>query len=532
MTISMDNYTNVLTCDNIVNKVILKEIKMAIQDLNIEGLRSFEKETIIMFAMPNGNDVGSGLNVFVGGNNSGKSTIIEALHLLSYRGEIMTLPNNLLNDKNHGHLKIEVNYKNNEDKLVNLKFETSEDTGTMPKINGKFIGNDYEHERMKNVMILSSKRSIASTFSNLRSEERNEYESNVFNLDYRNQYFANSSFGGRLIKIINDRATFNSILKRVIDPIPNWSLGADEFNKATLTFRFGNHIHNSTGSGDGYINLFNIVDALYDSKNGDTIVIDEPEVSLHPELLRRLFSLLVEYSKDRQIIIATHSPYFVDWKLFSENSKVMRVSKENYCSHIYELSDDGKGALRKFLNDQGNIHTISLDTNEVFFLGDNIIVTEGQEDVIGYKKMFADRGFYPNASFFGWGAGGALKIEQVLKILADLGYRKVFAIYDGDMKDVAEKVEKKFPNYKIYTIRANDIRNKDVNSSVEKIRELISKSDSISEESKKHFLEIIDDNFKIKEGIFKDKGFCNINEKYKSDIDNLINEIKKYFEIK
>ena len=100
------------------------------------------------------------------------------------------------------------------------------------------------------------------------------------------------------------------------------------------------------------------------------------------------------------------------------------------------------------------------------------------------------------------------------------------------MKDVAEKVEKKYPNYKIYTIRANDIRNKDVNSSVEKIRELISKSDSISEESKKHFLEIIDDNFKIKEGIFKDKGFCNINEKYKSDIDNLINEIKKYFEIK
>lgn len=204
MTISMDNYTNVLTCDNIVNKVILKEIKMAIRELKIKGLRSFEKEVTINFAMPNGSDVGSGLNVLVGGNNSGKSTIIEALHLLSYRGEIMTLPNNMLNDKNHGQLKIEVNYKNNEDKLVNLKFETSEETGTMPKINGKFIGNDYEHERMKNVMILSSKRSISSTFSNLHSEERNEYESNVFDLDYRTQYFANSSFGGRLIKIIND----------------------------------------------------------------------------------------------------------------------------------------------------------------------------------------------------------------------------------------------------------------------------------------------------------------------------------------
>ena len=51
------------------------------------------------------------------------------------------------------------------------------------------------------------------------------------------------------------------------------------------------------------------------------ILIDEPEISLHPDLQRKLFSLLVEYSKDKQIIVSTHSPYFVDWKLFSEKQK-------------------------------------------------------------------------------------------------------------------------------------------------------------------------------------------------------------------
>ena len=87
-----------------------------------------------------------------------------------------------------------------------------------------------------------------------------------------------------------------------------------------LEFSFSEIKHSSNGAGDGYINIFNIVDALYDSTEDNIIIIDEPEISLHPDLQRRLFKLLVEYSKDKQIIVSTHSPYFVDWGVFSEKS--------------------------------------------------------------------------------------------------------------------------------------------------------------------------------------------------------------------
>lgn len=49
-----------------------------IQRLTVSGLRGFSEEQSIEFAVPNGNP-GSGLTVLVGSNNSGKTTVLEAL---------------------------------------------------------------------------------------------------------------------------------------------------------------------------------------------------------------------------------------------------------------------------------------------------------------------------------------------------------------------------------------------------------------------------------------------------------------------
>lgn len=112
--------------------------------------------------------------------------------------------------------------------------------------------------------------------------------------------------------------------------MPNWTIESINSNNLYLEFSFDGVKHSSNGAGDGYINIFNIVDALYDSSENNVILIDEPEISLHPDLQRKLFSLLVEYSKDNQIIVSTHSPYFVDWKLFSEKAKIIRLRKGFY----------------------------------------------------------------------------------------------------------------------------------------------------------------------------------------------------------
>ncbi len=53
-----------------------------IKTLSIHGFRSYSKETLIDFSHPNG-EPGGGLTVFVGANNSGKTTAIEALQFFN-----------------------------------------------------------------------------------------------------------------------------------------------------------------------------------------------------------------------------------------------------------------------------------------------------------------------------------------------------------------------------------------------------------------------------------------------------------------
>ena len=52
--------------------------------IEIEGLRGFEKAERLKFAIPNGTDAGSGLTMVVGENNSGKSTVIEAIRSFAH----------------------------------------------------------------------------------------------------------------------------------------------------------------------------------------------------------------------------------------------------------------------------------------------------------------------------------------------------------------------------------------------------------------------------------------------------------------
>ena len=222
--------------------------------------------------------------------------------------------------------------------------------------------------------------------------------------------------------IYKNRKSFDNCLKKVISPIPKWTIEASNSNNLYLEFSFDKIKHSSNGAGDGYINIFNIVDSLYDSTENNVILIDEPEISLHPDLQRKLFNLLVEYSKDKQIIVSTHSPYFVDWSLFSEKTKIIRLKKDIDSIKLFELSENTKKDISKILNDYQKPHILSLNANEIFFLNDNVILTEGQDDVLCYRELFKKVNYSSTASFFGWGAGGATKMRYILNILKDLGY--------------------------------------------------------------------------------------------------------------
>ncbi len=496
---------------------------MSIKRLKIKGLRGFLEETNIDFAIPDGKTYGSGLTVLVGPNNSGKSTVIEAINILSSNSNVIPLSSR--NSKLVGKIEIEAT-----DTLENKYSVKSLEDG------GAFIERRYngilkeENSGIFNelkVFVLSNKRNIVSSFSNNYYQDRDNYRGNVSD-DYRDENNHNNNFGGRLLTISKNRKAFDDVLKKVLSPLPEWKIEATDNSNVYLDFSFNGVHHSSKGAGDGFINIFNIVDSLYDSEENNIILIDEPEVSLHPDLLRKLLSLLAEYSKDKQIILSTHSPYLVDWKLFSESAKILRLKKKEDSIKVYGLNEARKEEIKNILEDKNNIHTLSLDANEIFFMNDNVILTEGQDDVICYREIFKKYNYTPNASLFGWGVGGSGKTKFIINILKDLGYEKVFTIFDNNKIDEMKKLEKIYPNYKFYAIKADDVRNKEKPNSAIKLLEDIEKLE-IEEDTKIKIKELIDKRFKEILGLVKNKETFEINKEYEEDILNLIESLKSYF---
>lgn len=99
------------------------------------------------------------------------------------------------------------------------------------------------------------------------------------------------------------------------------------------------------------------------------IVIDEPELSLHPSAQKKLKTVLAEASKNQQIVIAAHSPYLIDWEYIKNVATLHRVVKNNDAiSRIHKLQDY---ATYKSLLHGGNWkkpYIIDIVSKEIFFL--------------------------------------------------------------------------------------------------------------------------------------------------------------------
>ncbi len=495
---------------------------MSIKKITISGLRGYSEETTINFAVPDKQNYGSGLNILVGPNNSGKSTLIEAVHMLSVNRDIV--PQTVRNELTDGKIFIEAV---DEGKNV-IALNTTDNGGAYVerKWNGYKINNG---ENKLNTFVLNNKRNFSSTFSNNYQQSRDSYNGNTGNDEYRKDNYFNQNFGGRLLEIFNNkRSVFDECLGKVLYPVPEWTIDSINGGEMFLEFSFNGIKHSSQGAGDGYINIFNIIDALYDAEENNVILIDEPETSLHPDIQKKLLEVLIEYSKDKQIIVSTHSPYFINWNVISDKAKLFRFKKEDNQIKVFEMKDTTKSKIKAILEDDVNPHTFSLNTNEIFFLKDNVILCEGQEDVVCYKKILENKNEKVNASFFGWGAGGVTKIPSILNILSDLGYSKVFTIIDNDMRDKLEELKSSYTNYEFYAIAADDVRTKKYDE-IEKLEKIIEEK-QIDKVKYKEIIDIIEEQKVSKKGLVKSRKTCEINEEYEEDVNNLILKMKEYFE--
>jgi predicted ATPase len=98
--------------------------------------------------------------------------------------------------------------------------------------------------------------------------------------------------------------------------------------------------------------LLTIITQIFWSKSGDILLIEEPEISLHPEsqaLIQELFAEAVAAHK--QIICSTHSPSFI--LSLSRVIGKKRLSKDDVAVYHVEKGAEGTRTRRLELNDRG-----------------------------------------------------------------------------------------------------------------------------------------------------------------------------------
>ena len=320
----------------------------------------------ITFKTPDSTTPGSGLNIFIGENNSGKSSIFEAINFLR---------NGIKEDDTHRIKSKLSNGSQSNDACVELAF-----CGNIHNVISSFAPDNKQasfNNAIDDEQKLKAKRNTASCkklelwdnnsqgYSNpngIDAPFKTLFETNFIWADTNpndEAAFGSTTLCGLLLKEIAQahinspeyqtfRDSFNQVfnspnsnLRQQIATIEQkvQSIFTEQFGQADIHFKFdelkidsffkntsifindgvaipmsekGNGMQRSVA-----LALLQVYaeELAHDEERGQTkpfyLFIDEPELCLHPKGQTKLLEALLEISKTKQVFLTTHSPYFL-----------------------------------------------------------------------------------------------------------------------------------------------------------------------------------------------------------------------------
>lgn len=182
--------------------------------IEISGLRGFSSRQRLDLAEPNG-QIGSGMTIVVGQNNSGKSTIAEAFAAIAGRsGAIRHFSEGKRNKIAGDKINITVTLSSGN----NRSLKTIESGGSEARIAISSLENLGEAQ--PHILVLPSRRFFNPSFNSIPSS-RNDYAYRLAEDSHRSSPV--NYFTGRLSNIQTHHKTeFNAVLSRLIDPFPEF----------------------------------------------------------------------------------------------------------------------------------------------------------------------------------------------------------------------------------------------------------------------------------------------------------------------
>ena len=282
---------------------------MIYKRFTISHYRGFQDEQVLNLAIPTADKPGSGITYIVGENNTGKTTVIEGLFL-------------------HDQQKIRSSERQDTELPTFQLFDSDEVLKrkvTLLRENSYTLKEDPKIEETNAFEMIPSRRHWVS---NVQDKWSIDQLTNSTIKETPRSAASNTKVSNALKSIEADDdlfAQFIIFVQRVIPEFSSFAIGYEENEFIEYCTKNGVK-HKSDFLGDGVISIMRILAHLF-AKKERPLVIDEPELSLHPLAQKRLLRLIAECSEKRQIIISTHSPYFVDWEYMKNGATLNKITK-------------------------------------------------------------------------------------------------------------------------------------------------------------------------------------------------------------
>jgi AAA15 family ATPase/GTPase len=307
---------------------------MYVNKLELRNIRSYENAEI---------ELSKGINIIVGANNSGKSTILRSLQKLQNITQCITKDdirkgwtggqiyielkiahsNELSQFKNYG-----VMQNSQHTDIVNILFNINKSLQS----NNVFVRNTIIYTEKENGYYNIKTRGITTVDTGFNGLPDKEDENNfIYNFlsNRQSAYSVDDDFRNlpsKIQKLSNGSNRFNKAFVKYCLDILGFQIGDVPSNDNTNNNKLGIYVYDDDiiyleSMGEGVANVLGLLSVLF-TKGNKLILIEELENDIHPASLKKLLDLIIISSKQSQFVISTHSNIVLKYLASTEDTKI------------------------------------------------------------------------------------------------------------------------------------------------------------------------------------------------------------------